>query len=276
MVVFKLTFPMSPTCSVNREGFFSRKNMSGCCSSESNNLPDTSSNSDMDEASSSHSSPNLYSKQSEPNYEVIDVTTQISGDQICLQGHTSHEKLKRQESPAHVEADGPQDLNIKSSHSQSSINNFGIERRNDSAESVCMVSTEEDNSNELSQPCLSIEETNHYDQSNHEYYSDGNIIDEDNFNEHVALEGDIPLDFENDGSQSLPLDNEQRDNPEGSLDLDQHMLENQAREDPHAATIGGTQVIYFSDDDNAHSGELNELLNRYVHDAKELCACSDN
>ncbi|XP_028808172.1 uncharacterized protein LOC114762764 isoform X2 [Neltuma alba] len=286
------------TVSGLREGFFSRKNISGC-SLESNNVPDTSSSSDMDDASSSQRSPNVQPKLSEFNYRGTD-GTQISGNEVCLQ-----------DSPAHVEAEEPKDLKIESRDLQSSIN-VAIERIDDTPQSVHVGSTE-DTSKELSQPRLPVEDTehcsaqvfseDHNEQSDHGYYSEGNIIDDDNVNEPVALEGELPIDFGNDRSDSLPLDVEQRDNPEGSMDLDhptspandrsQHMLDYEDGEDPHvqeaselrsqddgaqepiienfsggssdhegAATVSGTHVIYFSDDDSAYSGELSELLNR--------------
>ncbi|KAI9080140.1 hypothetical protein K1719_037818 [Acacia pycnantha] len=299
------------TVSGLREGFFSRKNISSC-SLESNNLPDTSSNSDIDEASSSQSSPNVHSKPSEPNYQAANIT-QISGYHICQQ-RPPVEKLEWQESPAPVEAEGPQNLKIESRDFQSPTN-VGIERRDDdSPQSVHVVSTEEDTSKELSPSRLPIEDTehcsvqmfseeDHNEQSDHVFYSEENIIDEDNLNENVALEGELPIDFGNDGSEGLPLDAEQRDNTEESMYINhptstanerpQHMLQNEDDEDPHVqepyemrwprddgaeepienfsggasdhevtATVGGTHVLYFSDDDNAHSGELNELLNR--------------
>lgn len=43
-----------------------------------------------------------------------------------------------------------------------------------------------------------------------------------------------------------------------------------------SATVVGSHVMYFSDDDNEHSGELSELLNRYVNIPEELCASSHN
>ncbi|XP_054812910.1 uncharacterized protein LOC129313654 [Prosopis cineraria] len=76
------------------------------------------------------------------------------------------------------------------------------------------------------------------EQSDHGNYLEGNIIDDDDLNEPVSLEGELPVGFGNDGSDCLPVDVEHRDSPEEkSMDLNhpasasndwpQHMLENE-------------------------------------------------
>lgn len=140
--------------------------------------------------------------------------------------------------------------------------------------------------------------------SSHGNYTEGNIIDDLDLNESAALEGEQQVGFENEGNQWLPTNVEWRTDPTAeSMDVNhptaaanewpQHILESEDGEDSHlqevpemcpddsyqeavenwlggsidheGAAVVRTQGIYFSDDDNVYSGELEELLSRYVN-----------
>lgn len=229
---------MTLTCLLNREGLFSRKDNSGC-SQATSNLSDTSSDSDIDVntigktgASSSQMVPAVQSEQSEPNNTGSD-RLGISGGQNFALG-IACENSDWQDSNAHVET---RDLESSSS--------TRVARTDDTEQNVDMMPAE-DIGNDLTQQSLQIEDRGHscvqelsevhaeqselgdvtHDESNlssHNIHVEGNIVDDVEWIESVALEGEQQEEaiIENDGSDWYRANIEWRNSTEESVDDNQ-------------------------------------------------------
>lgn len=265
--------------------------------------------------------PNVHSELSEPNYRGTDKIG-MSGGQNHLQG-PALEKLDWQDSSAHIEEQKLQLLKFDSSDFQSSAS-VGSERRDGTGQSVDVMSTE-DTANGLTQRGLQIEDTEHISLpdfseehneqsenglSNNSNYLEGNIVDDVQWNESAALEGEQQVGFENEGSDRLPTNVEWRNSTGERLDVNnasatanewpQIVLENDDGGNSHLQEVpelwqedgryqeavenwlggpsdhegspdGRSHGIYFPDDDNVCSEELRELLSRYINITREPC-----
>ncbi|KAJ1388984.1 Zinc finger, RING-type [Sesbania bispinosa] len=223
------------TVSGLREGFFFRKDNSGC-SQATGNLSDTSSDIDIDvntiEQTGSTSSqvvPTVHSEQSEPNNMGSDRLC-ISSGQICSQG-TACENLDLQDSSAHVET--------RDWESSSSIR---AERRDGTEQNVDMMPTahvetrdwesssnmEHSNMQELSgvhaeQSQLGDITGDESNLSNPNNHVEGNIVDDVNSIESVVLEREEQEEVitENEGIDWHQTNVEWRDSAQESVDDNQ-------------------------------------------------------
>ncbi|RDY12924.1 hypothetical protein CR513_02205, partial [Mucuna pruriens] len=238
------------TVSGLREGFFSRKENSGC-SQATSIVSDTSSNVDIDfntneqtESSSSHMVPSLHSEQSDPNDRGSNELG-VSGSQNCLQG-TTCENLDWQDPTAQVEGDQLQHLQHLPIESLDLQSSFNTELNVDGM-------PPEDTANEHTQQSSRIEDSEHSNNqefsevhneqselgdinngennsSNHNNHIEGNV-DDVNWNESGALEGEQPVEiFENEGSEWYQSNTEWRNSTEENVDDNQ--LSNTANEWP--------------------------------------------
>ena len=248
LIVLCICFmPMTFTCLLNREGFFSRKDKTGC-SQATSNISDTSSNGDIDfntneqtGASSSHMVPTVHAEHSEPNNRRNDGLG-ISGGQNCLE-ETTCENLDRQDSTANLEGAHLQCLQIESVDPQSS-SGVGVERRAGTGQNVDVMPIE-DTASERMQQSLQTEDIDHStmqefseaynvqsrlvdisngenDSANHNNHVEEDIADYVNWNESAALEGEqLEEVIENEGSDWHQSNNEWRNSTEEGGDDNQ-------------------------------------------------------
>ncbi|KAF1878227.1 hypothetical protein Lal_00046893 [Lupinus albus] len=193
------------TVSGLREGFFSRKDNTGCNQATSN-LSDTSSISDIDfntsEQTGAGSSQLVPTVHYEPNNRGSD-GLHISGDQNYLHGVTL-ENLDIRDSTLHVE-DQLQSMQIESLDSQPSPNVY-VNGRGIIGQNVDMALTE-DSANELMQESLQIEDSENsnlqefceaYNEQSElgdirnggNNHMEDNAVDDMNWSESNALHGD--------------------------------------------------------------------------------------
>ncbi|XP_027910364.1 uncharacterized protein LOC114169423 isoform X2 [Vigna unguiculata] len=262
------------TVSGLREGFFARKENSGC-SQATSNVSDTSSNVDNIDFStneqmgsnSSHLVPIVHSEQSDPNHRGSDGLG-VSDSQSCVQGTTS-ENLNWQESNAQV-GDRMQHLPIGSLDCQSSFS-ASVDSVNSNEQNVDVLPIDYD-ANEITQQSLPIEYSMYNNNqessevhiehselcdinsiennsSNHGIHMDGNV-DDVNWNESSALEVEQPEEaFENEGSDWYQNNIEWRNSTEESAGGNQ--LSNPGNEWPEN-TLGN------GDGENSHLQESHE------------------
>lgn len=236
--------PIILTYLLDREGFVSRKDNTGC-SQATSNLSDTSSNIDADfnanvqtGASSSHLVLSIHSEQSGPDNEGSNGLG-ISGGQNCLQV-TGCENLDRQGSSALAE----DRLQIEPVDWQPSFS-VGVERSDDAGQNAEVMSTQ-DTANELTHQSLQIEDSEHSDNqefsevhnetselgdirngenssSNDNNHNEGNTVDMNWIDESSALEGEQPEEvFQNEGSDWHQSNTEWRNSTDESVDDNQH------------------------------------------------------
>ncbi|XP_061353456.1 uncharacterized protein LOC133298219 [Gastrolobium bilobum] len=274
------------TVSGLREGFFSKRDNTGCIQATSK-LSDSSSNIDIDfnmneqnGASSSRMVPSVHSEQTEPNNRGSNGLG-MSGGQNCLQG--TCENLDWQDSTAHADGDRLQYLQTESVVLQSSFN-FSVERR-DGAEQNVDVMPPEDTADELSQQSLRIEDSEHSNfqelsrvhneqsqlgdvshgennSSNHDNCMEGTIGGDVNWNESGALEEQLEDDIGNEGSDWHRSNTEWRNSTVESVD--DNLLSNTANEWPENS-LGN------EDGENSHVQEAPEVWqeDRGFHEAVE-------
>ncbi|KAE9593164.1 hypothetical protein Lal_00029232 [Lupinus albus] len=302
---------------VNREGFLSRKDNTDC-NQTTNNLPVTLSNADTDfntiEQTGASSSRLVTTVHSEPNFSGSE-GLHIAGDQNCLQGVTL-ENLDTEVSTLHAE-DQLQWMRIDSLDSQPSPC-VVVEKRDNTGQNVDVMPTMA-TFDELTQESLQIEDLENSDlQEFYEAYNEqselgdiingennhmeGNIVDDMNWSESNALQGDqLEEVIGNEGSdwhqsnaywrnsieenvddnQLSSTASEWRENSFGNEDEDnsrlpeapevwqedggfQEAVENWfgGPSDHESAPVRRIPELYFPDDDNVYSVELRELLSR--------------
>ncbi|KAH1225330.1 hypothetical protein AAZV13_11G152900 [Glycine max] len=234
------------TVSGLREGFFARRENSGC-SQATSNASDTSSNVEIDfntneqmGSSSSHIVPSVHSEESDPNDRGSNGLG-VSGSQNWVRG-TTCENLHWQESTAQV--DELQHLPIESLDCQSSLS-ADVERGDNTEQNLDVMPTE-DNANEITQQSLRIEDSEHCNNeefsevhneqselgdinnsenysSNYNIHMEDNVVNGVNWNESGALEGEQPEEVsENEGSEWYQNNTEWRNSTEENVD-DNHL-----------------------------------------------------
>ncbi|XP_019448797.1 PREDICTED: uncharacterized protein LOC109351692 isoform X2 [Lupinus angustifolius] len=226
------------TVSGLREGFFSRKDDTGCNQATSN-LSDTASISDIDfnssEQTGDNSSQLVPPIHSEPNNRGSD-GLHISADRNYLHGVT-FENVDTQDSTLHVE-DQLQSMQIESLHSQPSPS-VDVKGRGSTEQNVDIALTE-DSADELTQESLRIgnsENSNlqkfseayneqselgdiHNGENNH---MEDNVVDDMNWSESNALQGDeLEEVIDSEGSDWHQSNTEGRNSTEENVD-DNHI-----------------------------------------------------
>ncbi|CAL0332314.1 unnamed protein product [Lupinus luteus] len=274
------------TVSGLREGFFSRKDNSGC-SQATSNLSDTSSVSDIDVntiekagASSFYMVPTIHSEQSDADNRESDDRPGISGVQNCSLG-IACENLDCQDSNANVET---RELEISSS--------IGVTRSVSSERNIDIMPTE-GTANDLVQQSLQIEDTGHSNMqeltgvhteqselvdindnesnlSNDNIHAEGNIVEWRNSTEE-SVDGNHLSSTSNEWPQNILGDGENsrlQEVPEPEMWQEDGDFQEAveiwlgAPSDHEVAQDGRVHGFYFPDDNNVYSVELRELLSR--------------